>query len=190
MQDPLIIKYMKILQELKPKEVFKNNLNLFRRLSNALRYQFTSSGLIFQPFFDELHNSEFVPTGSLLFFQKLADYFPNHSLILSDFDSIETGDQSKGRNAPRVQSRYGGVSITADSYLVPRGMYDIFFQTDFDLASKLYSTIYKKPTLRTRILKHEEFSKKYSGDILATTTKNGYNPLLNDFKNVSFLLSN
>ena len=67
-------------------------------------------------------------------FYHLKNYFPNHSLILADFDSfIMPRNSIKGMNAPLITHKLKDPTKwkTYDSYLLPRGLSDICFPSDF-----------------------------------------------------------
>lgn len=56
------------------------------------------------PFTPNLSQPEYIPTRLMQFFDVLANYFPAHRLLSSDFHSLP--DAIKGINAPVVQTRY------------------------------------------------------------------------------------
>lgn len=133
--------------------------------------------------------SEFIATTSLQFYQKLLKFFPKHSLIISDFDDIPQNERLPGWNAPRIQTRCQGHVVLPSTYMVKRGLCDIFFQTDFQLAKGVYALSQGKSINDVQVLKHNEFITQYGVDIEHCCTKSGYNPLVEDFSNASFLLS-
>lgn len=56
------------------------------------------------PFAPNLSDVEYIPTRLMQFFDILANYFPGHKLVTSDFHDLP--DTIKGVNAPVVQTRY------------------------------------------------------------------------------------
>ena len=75
----------------------------------------------------------FAPTAAVYLFQHLQKHIPNHSVILADFDCFLESNQLKGINAPLVtnQLREPTKWDSYDSYMVPRGLADICFPSDF-----------------------------------------------------------
>jgi len=107
-------------------------------------------------------------------------------LILSDFSYLP--DTVPGYGSPVVQTRFHQETIACSTYLLKRGLFDIFFPTDFQLARRLYSHICGKNLQSIRIASHAEWMTQYA-DLRKTTTKSGFNPLIEEFQNVQFLLS-
>jgi len=128
----------------------------------------------------------FLPTGALRLFDTLHSVRPNHRLVAADFDFLpETVIQ--GRNAPLVSSTLKGQAIDRPSYLVDPGTADIFFPSDFSYLAKLYNDC---STLnRAHHCKARRFFEEWAPSMEATAAKDGYNPLLLDYTNTSFLLS-
>ncbi|CAD6235377.1 unnamed protein product [Miscanthus lutarioriparius] len=126
-----------------------------------------------------------LPTGCLKLMDTLHQALPSMSLIASDFSYLP--DVSiPGDRAPLVSSK---------------GDADIFFPTDFRLLEQIdhhcsgFSKEQKNPGAfkpvkkrRTIILDTAAFMEEF-GLPLKTRTKDGYNPLLDDFKNTKFYLS-
>jgi len=83
----------------------------------------------------------------------------------------------------------GGTTIDHSTYLVDTGTADIFFPSDFALLQRLYQGA--APQQRgARHMKSKEFFKQHAPDGGgATKTASGYNPLVEDYSNTSFLLS-
>lgn len=149
-----------------------NELKAVQRLRNWL-----------SPFHNSLSVSEFIPTRLLQLFSTLNQYFPEHQLILADFDSFN--GQSEGYNSPVVQTMIDGKMVAASTYMVQQGYFDIMFPTDFHIARDLYIQTCGK-LIETS--KHDEFLRQW-GDITSTTTKSGENPLLDFYPNAAFLHS-
>lgn len=71
------------------------------------------------------------------------------------------------------------------SYLLPPGLLEIFFPTDFSLLKLAYESITKK---ECQVMKTTDFMCNYAPLTLSKTIT-GYNPLIEDFLNTSFLIS-
>lgn len=138
----------------------------------------------FAPFKDNLTPGEFVPTRLLQFFQILKHRFPNHSLVSSDFHSLPNSINGY-YNAPVVQTIIQDKMVDVSTYMCHQGYFDIMFPTDFDLASDLYRKVTGK---LAKVELHQEFLEKWA-DVELTTTKKGENPMLDFYKNVSFMVS-
>lgn len=130
-------------------------------------------------------STEFIPTRSINMLRRLASLWPQCRLIISDF-GMELPGRISGWSSPRVQTRYKGDTIECDTFLLQPGLFDIFFPTDFKLLTRIHDFLFANK--KSQIMKHGEFFKKY-GKYENTTTKSGFNPLLEDFENVYFLLS-
>lgn len=129
---------------------------------------------------------EFIPTDSFKLLKGLVKAFPNHRVLFSDFDELP--DAVEGHCGPVVQTRFRGVTVPCSSVLLEKGLFDIFFPTNFPRLSQIHQKLLKHPTRKFSIEKHANFIKKWSDpkDIQETTTKSGYNPMIQDFQNVSF----
>ncbi|RLV90710.1 hypothetical protein JA1_004396 [Spathaspora sp. JA1] len=139
---------------------------------------------MFFPFKDNLTPGEFIPTRLIEFFQILNHKFPQHSLITSDFNQLPKTIPG-AFNSPVVQTVLQDKMIDVSTYMCHQGYFDIMFATDFDLASELYKKLTGKVV---RIESHEEFLNQW-GDLQATSTKTGENPMVDFYKNVSFMVS-
>lgn len=129
---------------------------------------------------------EFIPTDAFKFQKNLTRAFPNHSALFSDFDMLP--DTVQGYNAPVVQTRFRGVTVPCSSVLLERGLFDIFFPTNFHRLSQIHARL--RPSYAHSIQKHSDFLRRWTNesDIKETTSKSGYNPMLQDFENVSFYI--
>lgn len=144
---------------------------------------------------DDPWKKEFIPTFSIILMKKLANLWPQSRLIISDF-GMELPGRIAGWSSPRVQTRYKGDTISCSTYLLQPGLFDIFFPTDFKLLGKIHDFLFANGNggkgsggeRRAKIMKHGEFLEKYA-DYQNTATQSGFNPLLEDFENVYFLLS-
>lgn len=150
-------------------------------------------------------NKEFIPSGSFQFMKILLSKFPNHCFVMSDFDYLPP--TVSGFNGPVVQTRYKGKTVGSSTYLLQKGLCDIFFPTDFNLLAEMYkllhlkamshraSILYSECTISDKdgcgfdisVLKHRDFCLEFA-DHKLTQTISGYNPMLDDFSNVSFLI--
>lgn len=144
---------------------------------------------LFQPIFGHSYKhpykQEFIPTMTFQLMKVLSKYFPNHRAIISDFDRLP--DAIPGINSPVVQTRYKGHRVVSSTLLVEKGKFDIFFPTDFDLLQKMYGSL--MPDQKVEILSNFAFHKQYA-EYGKAKTKSGFNPLLEEFQNVKFLLAN
>lgn len=138
----------------------------------------------FHPFRDNLTTGEFIPTKLLQFFHILKTKFPQHSLISSDFNSLPKTIPGY-YNGPVVQTVLQNEMVDITTYLCLQGYFDIMFPTDFDLAGDFYRQITGKVP---RVELHSDFLRQWA-DIDATTTKKGENPMLDLYRNASFLIS-
>lgn len=136
------------------------------------------------PFKDHLTPGEFIPTRLLQFFQILKHRFPNHTLISSDFNYLPN-TMPGYYNAPVVQTVIKDRMVDVSTYMCHQGYFDIMFPTDFALASDMYKQVTGK---LARVELHKDFLQQWS-DVEATTTKKGENPMLDFYKNVSFMVS-
>ncbi len=127
--------------------------------------------------------SEFIPTTSYQLLKKLCSQLPKHRLIISDFSSLP--DTIKGHKGPVVQTRYQGDTVACSTYLLQRGLFDIFFPTDFELLRSMHGLLAK---VDGKILPHAQFCQQFAS-YQNTETRSGYNPMLEEFENVKFYLS-
>ncbi|CAA0165697.1 unnamed protein product [Arabidopsis thaliana] len=141
-----------------------------------------------------------LPTGCLKLLEVLHAKLPKMSLIASDF-SFLPDVKVPGERAPLVSTKKDGCSSDYSSYLDAKGDADIFFPTDFWLLERMdhYCSGWRKmekdgtPSKkgrkrRTLTLDTSAFMDEF-GLPSKTRTKDGYNPLLDDFKNTKFYLS-
>ncbi|KAK4854972.1 hypothetical protein QYF36_002836 [Acer negundo] len=140
-----------------------------------------------------------LPTGCMKLLEVLHEKLPKMSLIASDF-SFLPDVKIPGERAPLVSTKKDGQSKDYSSYLEAKGDADIFFPTDFLLLERIdhYCSGWLKmlkdksskqgKKRRTIILDSSSFMEEF-GLPTKTRTKDGYNPLLDDFKNTKFYLS-
>lgn len=142
-----------------------------------------------------IHNvfrSSWVPSAQLLFLEVLARYFPLHHAVLGDWNAVQ--GSLGGFNGPIVQSK---VRIAKDIYMrrasdtigPNAGMVDITFPTDFEALAKVYRSVCGEHREVTRMT-HPDFWKTFGGATTALmTTRSGWNPLLEDFRQYSIFAS-
>ncbi|CAM6121675.1 unnamed protein product [Calypogeia fissa] len=132
-----------------------------------------------------------VPTGCLQLLETLHSARPNMVLIASDFSSLPDVSLA-GQGAPLVASKISGQTKDHTTYLEAKGHADIFFPTDFSTLRKLDLSCAAARNINTSrhtsILTTAEFMDIFA-DTEKTLTRDGYNPLLEDFKNTRFYLS-
>ncbi|KAJ0903454.1 putative protein arginine methyltransferase NDUFAF7 [Helianthus annuus] len=143
-----------------------------------------------------------LPTGCLKLLEALHGALPKMSMIASDFSYLPDV-KIPGDRAPLVSTKKDGSSSDHSTYLDAKGDADIFFPTDFWLLERIDH--YSSGWLKSRIEHFDRSSKKGKkrrtitldtsvfmeefGLPTKTKTKDGYNPLLDDFKNTKFYLS-
>ncbi|XP_027120253.1 protein arginine methyltransferase NDUFAF7 homolog, mitochondrial-like isoform X1 [Coffea arabica] len=140
-----------------------------------------------------------LPTGCLKLLEVLHGALPKMSLIASDFSYLPDVTVP-GERAPLVSSKRDGKSFDHKSYMDAKGDADIFFPTDFWLLERMdhHCSGWLKPDQdksskkgkkrRTLTLDTSSFMEEF-GLPSKTRTKDGYNPLLDDFKNTKIYLS-
>lgn len=127
---------------------------------------------------------QWVPTGALQLLDVLHTHFPKHSLVLADFDHLPT--RIPGQCAPLVQWKTkGGGTRELGTYLAEEGKCDIFFPTDFAFLRRLYGMVTKR---HASVAKQQRFLAEYA-DLVETKTRSGYNPLLEEYPNMSMFFS-
>jgi hypothetical protein len=139
-------------------------------------------------------NNVWLPTRCLQLLETLHAAVPRHSLIAADFDALPD-IKLPGRNAPLVSGRGEGGSVQDySSVLVPWGTADIFFPTDFDGLSQLYTAAAQQTVQQQQQqqLQQRQLSSSHSstaefmsafGESKRTRTLSSFNPLLQDWQN-------
>ena len=109
---------------------------------------------------------------------------------MADFDMFPPPELStpvqpelQAQNAPLV----AGATTDHPTYLVPRGEADLLFPVHFPHIKALHRHVYGA-AVGAEVVKSEEFVRQYA-DVAATKTMSGYNPMVSDYSNTSFLLS-
>lgn len=156
-----------------------DDINPLHRSSTILRWKHAML-----PLKDNMTPGEFIPTRLLQFFHILKHRFPNHSIICSDFHQLPK--TIKGyHNGPVVQTVLQNRMIDTSTYMCYPGYFDIMFATDFQVMSSMYRQVTGKvPHVET----HREFLEQWAA-VEATNTKTGENPMLDFYRNVSFMTS-
>jgi hypothetical protein len=142
---------------------------LRRHLSRAKKKSFASR---LQKFFRRKtlrpETAIYIPTTIFQLFKHLRDHFPNHHLIIADFNYLPGRlcfslilskpnlcliiyvDSSSGINAPTVQQTRGTSFVVRNTFWGTRlGEYDIFWPIDFDQLQVLYRAINPTQVLPT-----------------------------------------
>ncbi|PJF17004.1 hypothetical protein PSACC_03180 [Paramicrosporidium saccamoebae] len=171
-EDPLIIEVVNALDS-----VGHDWPSTKRRLSSIFSKVWPMT--LFQ--FDQPWESEFIPTGPYRFMKQLVRFFPKHHFLMTDFDALP--ETIEGHGGPTVQTRYEGDTVSCTTYLLQRGLFDIFFPLKFPVLGALYKHLSGN---KVKLFKQREFCQE-NANVLKTKTKSGYNPMLDDFENVSFL---
>ena len=98
-------------------------------------------------------------------------------------------DTIDGLNAPVVATKTqdtGGEAHDFSSYLVPLGTADIFFPTDFDYIQHMYTKVTGKDA---EVYTHRAFLEAYADASKCQTKDKKYNPLLDDYANMRFMIT-
>eukprot|EP00210_Caulerpa_lentillifera_P005922 g5662.t1 len=128
----------------------------------------------------------YVPTGLLKFLKVVKQCIPKHALILSDFDALP-GYVLPGASGPAIQSLGPSNRLCErSSYLLDGISADIFFPTDFIALKYMYKAILNKTA---DVYSAEEFFSPFVESMDSCRTISGYCPLVEDYKNTSFLIS-
>ncbi|KAM3419607.1 Protein arginine methyltransferase NDUFAF7 [Cercospora zeina] len=135
------------------------------------------------PFAPNLTLPEYIPTRLMQFFHILANKFPAHRLITSDFHSLPQA--TAGYNAPVVQTRYQRRTVLVRTPLVHQGYFDILFPTDFGVMEDIYRAITGR---LTKAMTHEEFFRRWAY-VEDTQMRSGENALLSWYKNASVMVT-
>ncbi|GAA5902507.1 hypothetical protein JCM5296_006436 [Sporobolomyces johnsonii] len=137
--DPLIARYLSLRASLPRSSRTSRALNPVLAASPLLRKLYAAL-----PFAPNMTQPEFIPTRQLQLLETLRDKFPNHRVVMSDFESLP--DAVEGVNGPVVQTRYQGETVPCTTYLVQPGFFDIFFPTDFAALRDLYHLVMSSPS--------------------------------------------
>lgn len=132
-----------------------------------------------------------VPTAAYQLMLALTTELPHAHITLSDFDSFPGA--LPGENGPVVQSVDRGSAIVYDCIQgAPFGKVDIMFPTNFSALKRSHESLCREDNNRyvRQITSQQQFFEDHSSqqDMKDTTCADGYNPILQDFQNASFLL--
>lgn len=134
-----------------------------------------------------------VPTASYQLLKAISSSLSHAGMTISDFNSFPGA--LPGENAPVVQRVQQGSTVVYESVTAaPFGKVDIMFPTNFHALQRCHNSFagngVSENSYLYRILSQEKFFEEHSSEasINATTCKDGYNPVLQDFENASFLL--
>lgn len=134
-----------------------------------------------------------VPSGSYQLLDAIVGTMPHASLTISDFDFLPGA--LPGENGPVVQRVERGTAVVYDSVeAAPFGEVDIMFPTNFNALQECHHMLCRRQGNQVshvyRITSQQQFflENAAEADIVNTTCKDGYNPVLQDFGNASFLL--
>jgi hypothetical protein len=147
-------------------------------------------------------DAQYIPTGTYMMFQNLIDTLPNPRFIVADFNELPPPNiprrypfpiarplkYTRARRSPLVAYKdpSSGASVDFPSYLSAEGSCDIFFPSDFPALAAVLDSLTKKQS--SSVLSSKDFLKKFA-TVENTQTMSGYNPMLEDFRNTSFLLN-
>ena len=130
-----------------------------------------------------LLTTAYVPTGALQLLEAAARIGPPGAteVVLADFDALP--HPLPGRLGPTVQRRWHGRTVTYDTLLVPPGTCDIMFPTDGAVLAALHAFAF--PAMGLHAWKQADFLRAYAPDFKRAQLQDGFNPLLDDYLNVS-----
>jgi hypothetical protein len=195
--DPLARRYLRLREKASRETATHPSLKVPQRL-RQLRAML--------PLAPNLTSPEFIPTRLMQFLDILLAKFPQHRLLASDFSTLP--DAMQGVNAPVVQTRYRGSMVPCSTYMVLPGYFDIMFPTRWQEMNAIYSELsgahsqkgyfhhitHHRPRLpgaagmKGKVYTHAGFLRDW-GDVEATTTQSGENPMLDFYQNAAFFVS-
>lgn len=144
----------------------------------------------------------FLPTACLQMLEGIHQALPSHSLIAQDFNVLPDIKIS-GKNAPlvvktRIHQLREGQDVgdlpdeDLDTFLLnteEMGQCDVLFPTDFDWLSTLFQNTAK--SANKQCFAHHASAREFLetfGDVYATSTRSGYNPMLEEFPNTRIFI--
>lgn len=134
-----------------------------------------------------------VPTGSYQLIKALIMALPHAHLTIADFNSFPGA--LSGENGPVVQSIGRGSATIYDSIeTAPFGKVDIMFPTNFEALARGHKMLCENRGFsgshKYRITSQQQFfdDNAFKEDKKNSSCSDGYNPILEDFENASFLL--
>lgn len=147
---------------------------------------------LFEELIDSGKRDIWVPTASHRLLQALVDALPHSFLTVGDFHSFPGA--LSGWNAPVVQSVNRGSAVVYDNvHSAPFGKVDIMFPVDFEMLKNGHASLVrnvKDLNYGYRVISQQQLFKEISTEEERnqTSCRDGYNPVLQDFENASFLL--
>lgn len=178
--DPLAARYLQLREDVGG---VQNPVSQLGYHPLAQPYLYRRAKNLIWPFRENLSDAEYIPTRYLEFCDVLRKYFPEHSLLTSDFTHLP--QTCPGYAAPVVQTVLNGTMVPVETYMVLQGFFDILFPTDFDTAAAIYRKVCNK-VVKTET--HKEFLEQWA-DIETTSTRAGENPMLEFYQNAAFMFS-
>jgi len=132
-------------------------------------------------------NVIYIPTDAFRLLKILRQFFSQHGIIFADFNALPGA--LPGINGPIVQKTVGNTTIENVSYLQAAiGSFDIFFPTNFANLKVLFDAINTNRGISSQFCTTKKFMKQ-NAELKYTRTMTGYNPLLSDYSNTSFFLT-
>lgn len=209
--DPLIRRYLDLLQQVRPGTVASppGVPRWLSSLPTPLRRGLAEHWPLFPNLTKERH---FLPTGALHLIDVLAAQFPKHHTLISDFSALPQA--VKGVDGPVVQTRLarnaGPVSggrggpdpnsaatpVAVSTYAVLQGFFDIFYPTNFEVLRDIYGRVVagkrgSGTNGTATVSSHRAFLERYP-DLAKQCALNGGrgpNPMLEWYANVKWLTS-
>ena len=204
LEDSLALRAAKhFLTASQEKETIRDSSSLFKAFFSAMTAVQRERRNFERPLSNSDDKAVFVPSGAVQLLDVLFKFFPQHQLVLADFDTLPAPNLSfwtlwrstkmagrlQGcRNAPIVS----GENKDYPSYLDNPGNVDIFFQTDFDRLRIAYEQIGREhgsPHAHAHVQRSKDFLIQHA-EHHRTRTRGGYNPMIDDYQNTCFLLAN
>eukprot|EP00658_Telonema_sp_P-2_P073856 TRINITY_DN6299_c0_g1_i3.p1 TRINITY_DN6299_c0_g1~~TRINITY_DN6299_c0_g1_i3.p1 ORF type:complete len:333 (+),score=57.31 TRINITY_DN6299_c0_g1_i3:164-1162(+) len=198
LRDPAILRYLRYLDWMR--EDTQHALRVLcqtggRENIDVLKYDtieptpYDSSTLIANKIvhMNNPYRQAYLPTASMMMIEVLAEFFPRHHALFADWSDFT--ENINGINGPIIQTKK---RIGKDMYIrrcsakfnENLGMMDVCFPTDFQHFKKVYLRLFGNKSKEVSIMTHPDFWATFGGDKTAIyTTKSGYNPLVQDFKN-------
>lgn len=146
--------------------------------------------------FDHAETRAYLPTGAYELFRNLRSVFCEVGkpvlLVVADFHAFPNA--LPGFLGPVIQSKQAGVTreLTSleDFVAQPSSNWDIMFPTRFELTKTLVESAFGRQLTGAVCHPQGSFFKNVVADpelAKATTTKSGYNPLFEDYRNMSIM---
>lgn len=173
--DPLTIRLVEKLEATKWKWPSLQSQSILRTMLNLLLSSTPAP------------DCEWIPTSAYRLLEVISECFAKPCLFMSDFDSLPQ-TIGLGNSAPLIQGRENGELKVYDSILQANGQQDIMFPTDFEQIALLWQLLQFPRPMGYSIQSHAEFFEKWA-DWEQFDLRSGWNPLLQDFRNVKVFSS-